>query len=396
MTTRVPDAHHDLGFSLVRGGLLYSLLLRARLQRPPVDWLRRRVLVLIAIAWLPLVVLTVLSGHFVGGVGVGFLFDVDAHIKTLIAFPLLVGAEVVVHRRIERVVQEFLDRGLVAPRDEARYEALVARATGLVTSSVAEVALLLMAFTGGYWLWRTRASLNVASWYATPREGGMEFTLAGYWYAFVSLPVGRFLIVRWFYRIAIWYVFLWKVARLRLTLNPLHPDRAGGLGFLQDSVTAFAIVPIAESTVLAGVVGSHILHARASLPDYKFEIAGFVVAMLLMLLIPPMFFMGQLIEAKWNMSHDFGYLAARYTREFREKWLVNPVPGEEGLLGTGDIQSLADLANSHEVLRTMRPVPFELRVVPWLALLIALPLLPLALTMIPFSELVEKLFKLLV
>lgn len=396
MTTRVPGAHHELGFSLVRGGLLYDLLLRARLQRPPVDWLRRRVLALVAIGWLPLVVLTALSGHFVGGGGVGFLFDVDVHIKTLIAVPLLIGAEVVVHRRIERVVQEFLDRGLVAPTDEARYEALVARATRLVNSSVAEAALLVVAFTGGYWLWLTRTSLHVASWYATPREGRMELTLAGYWYAFVSLPVGRFLIIRWFYRIAVWYVFLWKVARFRLTLNPLHPDRAGGLGFLQDSVTAFAMVPIAESTILAGVLGSHILHTQASLPDYKFEIAGFIAIMLLMLLIPPMFFMGQLIEAKWHMSNDFGDLATVYAREFRAKWLVNPVPGEEGLLGSADIQSLADLANSHEVVRTMRPVPFDPRMVAWLALLIALPLLPLSLTMIPFSELVGKLFKLLV
>ena len=41
----------------------------------------------------------------------------------------------------------------------------------------------------------------------------------------------------------------------------------------------------------------------------------------------------------------------------------------------------------------MRPLPFDPRTIVRLAILIALPLLPIVLTMIPFEELVERLFK---
>ena len=44
----------------------------------------------------------------------------------------------------------------------------------------------------------------------------------------------------------------------------------------------------------------------------------------------------------------------------------------------------------------MRPLPFDRQTIVRLAILIALPLLPLVLTMIPFDELVERLFKLVV
>ena len=60
-------------------------------------------------------------------------------------------------------------------------------------------------------------------------------------------------------------------------------------------------------------------------------------------------------------------------------------------MGSGDIQSLADLANSFEVVRTMQFAPITkdalLRVI---AATVA-PIVPLALTMMPLEELLGKL-----
>jgi hypothetical protein len=99
---------------------------------------------------------------------------------------------------------------------------------GLRNSIVAEILLLALAFTVGSWLWRTYVTLDVATWYAVPGEGSLALTWAGYWYVYVSLPIARVLLFRWYFRLFIWYMFLWRVSRLRLRLNPLHPDRAGG------------------------------------------------------------------------------------------------------------------------------------------------------------------------
>jgi hypothetical protein len=90
-------------------------------------------------------------------------------------------------------------------------------------------------------------SLHVGSWYITVGPSGTErLTVAGWWYAFVSLSLFRFVLARWYFRLIVWYIFLWRVSRLPLRLNPLHPDRAGGLGFLGNSVRAFQPVLVAQ------------------------------------------------------------------------------------------------------------------------------------------------------
>jgi hypothetical protein len=62
----------------------------------------------------------------------------------------------------------------------------------------------------------------------------------------------------------------------------------------------------------------------------------------------------------------------------------------EPVLGTADIQSLADLANSFDVVREMRLMPIGRQAVVQLAIMLALPLLPLTLTMIPLEELIDR------
>ena len=53
-------------FSLVQGGPLFQLLLRTGLLKPPTDFLLRRIIVLVLVAWLPLLVLSIFSGDAVG------------------------------------------------------------------------------------------------------------------------------------------------------------------------------------------------------------------------------------------------------------------------------------------------------------------------------------------
>lgn len=83
-------------------------------------------------------------------------------------------------------------------------------------------------------------------------------------------------------------------------------------------------------------------------------------------------------------------MASRYVAEFRRKWIDGQPDAEERLVGSGDIQSLADLSNSFNVVRDMRLVPFSRTTVLQLALLTALPLAPLTLTMIPLEELIDR------
>ncbi len=85
-------------FSLVLGGPLYQLFIRARLTTNTLDLVKRRLIFFSLLTWLPLLVLSMLAGEALGGaIKVPFIYDVDVHVRFLLALPLLLVAELVVH-----------------------------------------------------------------------------------------------------------------------------------------------------------------------------------------------------------------------------------------------------------------------------------------------------------
>jgi len=60
---------------------------------------------------------------------------------------------------------------------------------------------------------------------------------------------------------------------------------------------------------------------------------------------PLLLFTPQLAAAKRTGKREYGTLAERYIREFDAKWLRGGALAGEPLVGSGDIQSLANLNN---------------------------------------------------
>ncbi|HEX7895706.1 MAG TPA: hypothetical protein VF447_16015 [Terriglobales bacterium] len=381
-------------FSLVLGGPLYQLFIRAHLSAPPLQLLRRRVLVISLICWLPLLILAALSGLAYGGVAVPFLSDVEVHVRFLAAIPLLIVAEVIVHQRIVVVVRQFVERNIVAAEDRSSFDRIAASTMRLRNSVLFEVLLLIFCFTIGHWFWRDRVALTISTWYSSLASGRTFLTKAGYWYVFVSLPIFRFLLFRWYYRLLLWYRFLWQVRGLPLHLNLYHPDGCGGLGFLASSVPAFAPVLLAQTMLLSGLIGDRIWHAGANLLTFKMEIVGLVIFLMLLVLAPLTFFVVHLERARRMSAREFGILSSQYVNAFRNKWVRHVSRETEPLLGTPDLQSLADLGNSYKSVRDIRLVPFGKNTLVSLGGILLLPLVPLILTIIPLKEIVDWLIKL--
>ena len=378
-------------FSLVLGGPLYQLFRRAHLSGDALELLRRRILVICGIAWLPLLPLSALGGSG----NVPFLHDIETHVRFLIALPILIAAELIVHLRIRPVVAQFVERRIVAPEELPKFERAIESTLRLRNSVIGELALIAVVYAIGIWVWRHQSALETASWYATPEGERMHPTLAGYWYFFVSLPVFQFILLRWYLRFFLWFWLLWRVSRLDLRLNPSHPDRTGGLSFLGRSVNAFAPVLFAQGAVLAGLLASQIFHAGHNLMDFKVEIAGFVGVFVVAVLLPLVVFTPHLVAAKRRGMGEFGRLASRYSQEFEHKWVHGGAPRDEALLGSADLQSLADLGNSYAVVREMRLVPFGMKDVTRLAAVAAAPLLPLTLTVFALEDLAGYALKVL-
>jgi hypothetical protein len=144
--------------------------------------------------------------------------------------------------------------------------------------------------------------------------------------------------------------------------------------------------------MLAGVVASRVLYRGESLLSFKLQMGGFVVFFVLAILGPLLMFAPKMAAAKRKGLADYGQIAQGYVDRFEEKWVLNTPPSEE-VLGSGDIQSLADLNNSYDIVRGMRAVPFGLDDISRLAAATAFSLLPLLLTIFPPEELIIRLVK---
>jgi hypothetical protein len=389
------DAPPD--FSFVLGGPLFQLLRRSNLADNALGLLHRRIIFFALVCWLPLLVLSALQGQMLGGsVAVPFLLDVNVHVRFLVAMPLLIAAERMVHQRMRFLVRQFLDRHLISDNDMARFNGAIASAFRLRNSLLAELLLIAFVYIIGILvIWRNYIALDTFTWYATPSGTDWKPSLAGLWFGYVSLPIFQFLLLRWYFRIFIWARFLWQVSRIKLRLVPAHPDRAGGLGFLSGTVYAFIPILMAHGAMLAGLIGSRILDLGAALPDFKFEILVMVIFLLCIVQGPLLVFAPQLFHAKGIGNREFGTLAQRYVREFDAKWLRGGAPSNEPLMGSADIQSLADLGNSLQVVQTMRITLISKEAILQLAVAILAPILPLVLTMMPLEDLLKKLFGIL-
>ena len=168
-------------------------------------------------------------------------------------------------------------------------------------------------------------------------------------------------------------------------------DRVGGLGFLSSTVYAFALLAVAHGALLAGTLANRIFFLGATLPEYKVEIAVMVIVLMCVVLGPLLVFAPQLAQAKRTGLREYGTLAERYVREFDAKWLRGGAPADEPFVGSGDIQSLADLSNSFEVVRTMRIAPVTKETILQIVVATLAPIVPLALTMMPLEELLKTL-----
>jgi hypothetical protein len=384
-------------FSLVLGGPLYQMFRRLHLTDDALRLQRRRIVVISLFAWLPLLVLSLLDGNlFGGGVVVPFALDVDVHVKFLLAMPLLIAAELVVHLRMRALTASFLDRGLVSDGASDRFEAAVASAYRLRNSATAEALLVAVVYVVGVTIvWRHYIALDTATWYATPTDDGTRLTLAGIWYGYVSLPVFQFLLCRWYFRIVIWARLMWQISRIQLKLVPTHPDRVGGLGFLAATSSAFIPLLMAHGALLAGNFANQIFHAGASLMQFRLEILLLVIILVVLVVGPLMAFAPQLAQARRSGLASYGTLAQRYGRDFHAKWVQGEVGDGEQLLGSGDIQSLADLGSSFAVIQEMRVVPVTTLGMAQLGAATVAPIVPLVLTLMPLDELLRKLLGIL-
>jgi hypothetical protein len=267
----------------------------------------------------------------------------------------------------------------------------------LRNSVAAEIVMIAIVYGFGVpFVWRHFTALDVTTWYASPANGGVSLTPAGYWYAGVSVPLFQFLVLRWYFRIGVWTRFLWQVSRIPPRLSAMHPDGHAGLGFLAHKVYAFAPLLAAHGALLAGAIANRIFYQGGTLMGSRFEVALLVAWLLLLVFAPLAAFAPAIAAAKRRAMNEYARLAQRYVGEFESKWLPDGRPAAASPLGASDVQSLADLAASYRTAKSTRAMPVSRDAVVALVIATLAPVAPLILTVIPAEEIFTRLLKLLV
>jgi len=383
------------GFSLVNGGVTHQIFQKLGRCERPEQLFRRTAVACALISWLPLLILSVAENVAWGDkVSIPFLYDFAAYTRFLIAVPMLVMAESLIGPRLAEVAAHFIGSGRIAEENYPAYAEAVDEAVRLRDSKLGEGIVLIITLASSVTAVLTLVP-TVSNWRWMTSDTGVTQTFAAWWYVIISIPVFQFLLYRWFFRMFIWSRFLYRMSRLDLKLMPTHPDRVGGIAFVGTNQRFFAIITFALGATFAGIYANEIIYENISIYTIRIPMALLAFLLVFLIQLPGLFFFVMLRKAKRRGVFTYGTLALRYTSEFQEKWIDGKHPADEQLIGSSDIQSLADMGNSYSVIHDMRIVPFELRSTIWLAAAFSLPLFPLLLTVMPLNEILQTIVKLL-
>jgi hypothetical protein len=333
-----------------------------------------------------------LSGSNTAGT---FFSDVAVHARLLITVPLLILAEGDAIPWFDRVAHHFLASGLVGERDRPRYDHAIRSTRRLLEAKSAEFIAFLLAYAIVVLLVSNLDHDDAPDWYWA--DPGLVYGLsaAGVWHAFVSVPLLMVLVFGWVWRLLLWWRFLGLMALLDLRIFPSHPDRAGGLRFVSVSIRGYRLIGLAISTLVAGTQ-IDFLH-RYGHPAVRInESAVGVVAFVVLLAVGPLVvFLMRLRETRFAGMFSYGELGREAGVEFEKKWLDPTQKIAPSVLETNDFSAMADLNQVVGNVYQVNDVPFTLRDVTQLAVVSALPFLPVALMAEPIGDILQLLKKLL-
>ena len=340
---------------------------------------KRRALVIVALTWLPIVVLTALAPDS------GLVPRSGMHARYLIAAPLLILAESTCAKRLTALSRHFLIGNLVLERDRPRFDRIVTSTLQLLASPVAE----LMA-------WLTAYGITTAVLGSMAGNPWRDWAPAMWWNAFVSLPLLLVIMLGWVWRLALWARFLFLVSRLDLRLVASHPDRAAGLGFTSQSLRAFALIALAVGAILASE-SARVAATTHSIPmsQVRFDVA--VLAAVIAVMTLPLVVLAPKIARTYRRGViEYGELAADVGRAFETRWLASrSAKVRESGLHEPDFSATIDLYSIVSNVYAMRLIPVALRDIVVLLVFSVLPFVPIVLATVPVAVLWAKLKELL-
>ena len=380
----------DAALSLVRGDALLRAQRAIGLVPERGLGVARRALVFAAVTWLPIAAWALWRGRaLAGSVDEPLLSHFGIHVRCLVAIPLLVAAEAVSHGVTTRLVPQFVRAGLVADAERERFRAVLRGVVRLRDRTLPWFGIGALVFAVLV-VSPTAAADHEVRWAEEPAGG---FGFGAFWFRWVSRPIFTALLLAWLWRLVLAFVLCARLSRLDLALVPTHPDRAGGLGFLESLPTAFSPVVFAISAALASRWAHDVLYHDVHVAALRMPMIAFLVVVTLLFLAPLLPWQRALASAKRRSELEYGALVAEHGRLVRQRWIERKSVGDEPILSAPELGPVADTLSLYDATRKMRTVPIGRRSLLAILLPAAIPLALVLAIEIPVKDLLLGLLK---
>jgi hypothetical protein len=233
--------------------------------------------------------------------------------------------------------------------------------------------------------------VDEVAWAATRPESGSGMGFAGWWFTFVARPIFAGLLAIWIWRLLAMWILLVKISKLDLRLVASHPEGAGGLGFLEGSMVAYAPIVLAISVVVAGRWAHDVLYHGVHVAALKPLAVTFVVVMLTQF-NGPLLVMGRNLRTfKRARLLEYSALLRNHGDLVYEKWINHEDVGTPDILAAPKLGPTVDIASIYQLVEKMRFAPIGRWSVMPIAVASFLPMLPVFAIEVPIKEMLGSL-----
>lgn len=386
-----------LGISLVRGDVLYRLQRKIGLIPPEGQGTAWRCMFWAFFAWLPIAVWAWHSGTLLPTAAVRepLLAHFGIHARFLVAVPLFIIAEGIAQRLATELLPYFPKSGVIPESELPRFRRILENFIKLRDSAMPWVAIVALAVSIATVSDIVRESHEII-WAAGEEGRARPLSFGALWFLYVGRPVYLTFLLGWLWRIVLMTLLFRGMASLELVIVPTHPDRAGGLGFLERFPRTFAPVVLAIGTVLASAMAHDIVYHGARVEALQLPMIAFIIAALVIFLFPLFVFTGPLLKARKKALLEYGVLIGTHGRLVEERWIGGKDLQDDAILNAPELGPVADTISLYHSVKNMRPVLLGRASIVPILLAAAAPMIAVLAIQVPVTDILARLLRALI